>query len=94
MLWYGARLALRGALSAGSLVVFVLYLGKMYKPMRDLVEDDRHVTRKPPSATSAFKKSSRRTSQCRTRAGARAAPAAGEIEFDHVTFGYGPTSRS
>ncbi len=36
MLWYGARLALAGDLSAGVLVVFLLYLGKMYKPMRDL----------------------------------------------------------
>ena len=36
MLWYGARLALAGELTAGALVVFLLYLGKMYKPMRDL----------------------------------------------------------
>jgi len=27
---------LKGALTAGSLVVFLLYLGKLYKPMRDL----------------------------------------------------------
>ena len=36
VLWYGARLALAGELSAGVLIVFLLYLGKMYKPMRDL----------------------------------------------------------
>src|SRR5678816_1634692 len=36
MLWYGARLVLAGGLTAGALVVFLLYLGKMYKPMRDL----------------------------------------------------------
>ena len=36
VLWYGARLALAGQLSAGVLIVFLLYLGKMYKPMRDL----------------------------------------------------------
>src|SRR5678809_1318544 len=36
VLWYGARLALAGELSAGLLIVFLLYLGKMYKPMRDL----------------------------------------------------------
>ena len=36
MLWYGARLVLAGELTAGALVVFLLYLGKMYKPMRDL----------------------------------------------------------
>ena len=36
VLGYGARLALAGELSAGVLIVFLLYLGKMYKPMRDL----------------------------------------------------------
>ena len=36
MLWFGVRLVLRGALTAGALLVFVLYLGKMYKPMKDL----------------------------------------------------------
>ena len=33
VLWFGSRLVLNGNLSAGSLVIFVLYLGKMYKPM-------------------------------------------------------------
>src|SRR5471030_2133154 len=36
VLGYGARLALAGEMSAGVLIVFLLYLGKMYKPMRDL----------------------------------------------------------
>jgi subfamily B ATP-binding cassette protein MsbA len=36
VLWFGARMSLRDSLSAGSLVVFVLYLGKMYKPMQEL----------------------------------------------------------
>src|SRR4029077_1162844 len=36
VLAYGARLALAGDLSAGVLIVLLLYLGKMYKPMRDL----------------------------------------------------------
>src|SRR5215475_1732112 len=36
VLWYGARLVLQGQLTASALVVFLLYLGKMYKPMRDL----------------------------------------------------------
>ena len=36
VLWFGARMVLEGDLSAGSLIVFMLYLGKMYKPMQDL----------------------------------------------------------
>src|SRR6185436_838582 len=36
VLWYGARLVLAGSLTGGELLVFLLYLGKMYKPMREL----------------------------------------------------------
>ena len=36
VLWFGARMVLEGDLSAGSLIVFILYLGKMYKPMQEL----------------------------------------------------------
>ena len=36
VLWFGARMVLDGSLSAGSLIVFILYLGKMYKPMQEL----------------------------------------------------------
>jgi ATP-binding cassette, subfamily B, bacterial len=36
VLWFGVRLVLAGELTSGALLVFVLYLGKMYKPMKDL----------------------------------------------------------
>ena len=36
VLWFGARLVMTGSLTAGSLVVFILYLGKMYKPMQEI----------------------------------------------------------
>ena len=36
VLWFGARLVIAGSLSPGSLVLFIWYLGKMYKPMQDL----------------------------------------------------------
>lgn len=36
VLWFGAKLVMTGALSAGGLVVFILYLGKMYKPMQEI----------------------------------------------------------
>jgi len=36
VLWFGGRMALSGALSAGSLVLLVWYLSRMYKPMREL----------------------------------------------------------
>jgi len=36
VLGYGAHLVLTGTLSTGQLIIFLLYLGKTYKPMRDL----------------------------------------------------------
>src|SRR5205814_2813326 len=36
VLWFGTRMVLNTTLSAGSLIVFILYLGKMYKPMQEL----------------------------------------------------------
>lgn len=36
VLWFGARMAMAGTLQAGSMVVFVFYLGKMYKPMQEI----------------------------------------------------------
>ncbi len=38
VLWFGGRLVLNGALSAGSLIVFIWYLGKMFKPMQDFAK--------------------------------------------------------
>jgi len=36
VLWYGARLVLAGSLLQASCWCFCFYLGKMYKPMREL----------------------------------------------------------
>jgi subfamily B ATP-binding cassette protein MsbA len=90
VLWFGARMVLAGALSVGTLVMFIWYLGKMYKPMQDLSK-----------MTDAWSKAA--TSYERIRAildmesevtdlpGARKVMRLrGDIEFDHVTFGYDP----
>ena len=88
VLWFGARHAMNGTLTAGLLVVFVLYLGRMYKPIRELskmtdtysravvgwdrVNDFLAIDVVVPDLP-----------------GARAAPRLrGTIQFDHVTFAY------
>jgi ATP-binding cassette subfamily B protein len=92
VLWFGARLVLAGSLSAGSLVMFIWYLGKMYKPMQDLSK----MTDAYSKAAVGYERireildmdgevkdlpRARKVSQLR-----------GEIEFDRVTFGYDPKS--
>jgi len=90
MLAYGARLVIAGQLTAGALVVFLLYLGKMYKPMRDLSKMTDTVSK----AGVGFE---RIREVLATDGGVRDLPHArratafkGSIEFDHVSFGYSP----
>jgi subfamily B ATP-binding cassette protein MsbA len=90
VLWFGARMALAGALDAGSLIVFIWYLGKMYKPMQDLSK----MTDTYAKASVAYEriqevlKSEREVKDL--PGSRRALKLRGEIEFDHVTFGYEP----
>ena len=90
VLWYGARLALAGQISAGVLIVFILYLGKMYKPMRDLSKMTDTVS-KAMVGYERIQEVLDIESQVRDAPRARRAPKfTGEIEFDKVSFGYGP----
>lgn len=90
VLWFGARMVLAGSLSAGSLVMFIWYLGKMYKPMQELSK-----------MTDAYSKAAVGYERVRAildmdgemkdQPGARRITRLkGRIEFDHVTFGYDP----
>ena len=89
VLWYGARLALAGQLSAGVLVVFLLYLGKMYKPMRDLSKMTDTVS-KAMVGYERIKEVLDIESQVRDQPRARKAPKLkGQIAFNHVSFSYG-----
>jgi ATP-binding cassette, subfamily B, bacterial len=88
VLWYGARLVLAGQLSAGILVVFLLYLGRMYKPMRELSKMTDTVS-KAVVGYERIKEVLQIESRVRDLPRAKRAPRfKGEVEFDHVTFGY------
>jgi subfamily B ATP-binding cassette protein MsbA len=88
VLGYGARLVLSAQLSAGVLIVFLLYLGKMYKPMRDLSKQTDTVSK----ATVGYERIQEVLdieSKVRDLPKAKKAPKfKGEIEFDHVSFSY------
>jgi subfamily B ATP-binding cassette protein MsbA len=88
VLWYGARLVLAGQLSAGVLIVFLLYLGKMYKPMRDLSKMTDTVS-KAMIGYERIQEVLEIDSRVRDLPRARRAPKfKGRIEFDKVSFGY------
>ena len=88
VLWYGARLVLGGALSPGDLLVFLLYLGKMYKPMRELSKMTDTLS-KAAVGYERIQEVLETERQVRDLPRARSAPTfKGKIEFEHVHFGY------
>jgi ATP-binding cassette subfamily B protein len=90
VLWFGARMSLTGRLSAGSLVVFIMYLGKMYKPMQELSK----MTDTYSKASVGFERIQEvieMDGEVKDIPGARRAPRfKGNIEFENVNFGYEP----
>jgi ATP-binding cassette, subfamily B, bacterial len=90
VLWFGGRMALRGVLSAGSLVLFIWYLSKMYKPMRDLSKMTDTYT-KAAVGYERIREVLETDRQVKDLPGARPAPEfCGQIELRGVSFSYGP----
>jgi subfamily B ATP-binding cassette protein MsbA len=90
VLWFGGRMALTGALSAGSLVLFIWYLGRMYKPMRELAKTADAYT-KASVGYERIREVLETDHEVRNLPGARRASALrGKIELQDVTFGYHP----
>ena len=88
VLWYGVRLVLAGTITPGSLLVFLLYLGKMYKPMRDLSKMTDTIS-KTQVGYERIREVVETDREVRNLPGARPAPRLkGEIEFRHVNFKY------
>ena len=90
VLWFGARMVLEGSLSAGSLILFIWYLGKMYKPMQELSKMTDAYS-KAATAYERIREILDMEGEVRDRPGAqRVLRLRGQIEFDRVTFGYDP----
>jgi len=91
VLWYGGRLALGGEISAGTLVLFLLYLTKLYKPIRELSKMTDPIA-KAAVGYERIQEVLEMESRVRDLPGARTAPRfRGGIAFDRVSFGYGET---
>ncbi len=94
VLWYGTRLVLSGELSTGSLLVFLIYLGKMYKPMRELSKMADTLS-KTAVGFERIQEVVDTEREVKNLKGARRAPRfQGDIEFSHVDFGYSPDSQT
>jgi ATP-binding cassette, subfamily B, bacterial len=88
VLAYGVHLVMSGVLSTGVLIVFLLYLKKTYKPIKDLSKMTNTLS-KAAVSWERIQEVLGTDSAIRDRADAREAPPfKGRIEFDRVTFGY------
>ena len=88
VLWFGARMVLAGALSVGSLVVFILYLGKMYKPMQELSKMTDTYSKAAVGYERIQEVLQTRNEIKDSRRALRARRFRGEIEFENVSFAY------
>lgn len=90
VLWFGAKLILNESLSAGSLVLFVMYLNKMYKPMQELSKMTDSYS-KAAVGYERIQEILHVNNEVRDLPRARRAPRIkGKIEFDDVSFSYNP----
>jgi ATP-binding cassette subfamily B multidrug efflux pump len=101
-IWYGGRWVLSGTLTLGSLVAFLLYSQRFFRPISDMSEKFNILQAAMASSERIFKlldepvtikspsaPSGRDEEQAPDRRGRQLG--AGHIMFDHVWFAYGPT---
>ncbi len=94
VLYFGASFALQGGLSAGSMVLFIAYLTKMYKPMQELSKVMDSYTKADIGYERIQEIIGNRDSMADLPT-ARTAPAfKGIIELDHVSFATPKTALS
>jgi len=88
VLWVGGHMVLAGTFSAGSLIVFLFYIGKMFKPMQELSKMADSYS-KAAVAYERIRELLDTRSEIRDVHGARRLiQARGEIQFENVSFGY------
>ena len=88
VLYFGASFALQGGLSAGSMVLFIAYLSKMYKPMQELSKVMDSYT-KADIGYERIQEIIGNQDSMVDLPGAKDAPNfRGTIELDHVSFRY------
>ena len=88
VLWYGVNLVMTDQMTSGSLLVFLIYLGKMYKPMKDLSKMTDTMS-KAAVGYERIHEVIETEKEIRNLPNARVAPEfKGEIQFEHVSFAY------
>jgi ATP-binding cassette, subfamily B, bacterial len=88
VLWFGAERVLSGHLSLGVLLVFITYLGSLYKPVKQLTKLSQVVS-KGAAALERIGEVMDAPVDIVDVPGAVAVPIRGQVEFRNVSFSYG-----
>lgn len=88
VLWYGANLVSRGALSLGELLVFIYYLRRVFRPIRDFTKYTARLA-KASAAGERVLDILEQQKDVQNRSDAKQAPEfSGNIRFNNVHFSY------
>jgi ABC-type multidrug transport system fused ATPase/permease subunit len=90
VLWRGAALILAGGMTVGSLTVYLAYLTKFFKPVKDLATTTNAVAQAAVGTERIRAILDTDTVIPEKADGLAPETVAGEIEFEHVAFGYDP----
>jgi ATP-binding cassette subfamily B protein len=91
IIWYGGMNVMSGALTLGSLVAFLQYSQRFFRPLSDMSEKFNVLQSAMASSERIFRLLDEPVAVTSPAGPARRpAPAAGHIAFDHVWFAYAP----
>jgi ATP-binding cassette subfamily B protein/subfamily B ATP-binding cassette protein MsbA len=89
IIYLGADLALKGKLTAGTIIVFLSYLGSLYDPLEALTGTAQTIQGAAADADRVMEVLEIEP-EIKDRPGAVEATVAGPIRYEHVSFGYEP----
>ena len=89
VLWRGAALILRGAMTVGALTVYLAYLNKFFKPVKDLASSTNQIAQ-AAVGVDRIRAILDTDTIIPEKPDAIAPVLKGEIVFEHVAFGYDP----
>ncbi|MCL4814174.1 MAG: ABC transporter ATP-binding protein/permease [Vicinamibacteraceae bacterium] len=91
VLWFGARLVLEGAMTAGALVVFLTYLGRLFRPIQAVARASTNIAQATVGLERVRDVLDADDRLVRAPNAAPLGPVEGRVEFRDVTFGYDPS---
>jgi ABC-type multidrug transport system fused ATPase/permease subunit len=90
VLWFGAREVLAGAMTAGALVVFLAYLGRLFRPIQALARASTNIAQATVGLERVRMVLDADDRLPRAAHPRRLETVTGRVEFRDVTFGYDP----